>query len=68
MRFLSEIKSGVDYLTKQAQSIKERYKNSRVLFLKTYPYGIHYIIEDDKVKVIARFHTRKNPKNWEDRL
>ncbi|OBX26117.1 hypothetical protein LX77_02077 [Gelidibacter algens] len=58
-QFLSEIKSSIE-----PYHIQKRYKSVRILFLKTFPFGIHFTIQDNTVKVIAVFHTSKNPQNW----
>jgi toxin ParE1/3/4 len=45
-----------------------RYKSIRVLFLKKFPYGIHYRIKNEKIEVIAVFHCARSPKSWYQRL
>ncbi|HUH72823.1 MAG TPA: type II toxin-antitoxin system RelE/ParE family toxin [Chitinophagales bacterium] len=44
-----------------------RYKLIRVAFLKKFPFGIHYKINDNLIEIIAVFHTSQNPENWFNR-
>ena len=63
-----EIKNSIAYLSKEPQTLQKRYKNVYIYFIKVFPYGIHYIIDKNTVKVIGVFHTSKNPKNWIGRM
>jgi toxin ParE1/3/4 len=45
-----------------------KYQNIRVCYLEKFPYGIHYLIDQNFVKVLAVFHTLRNPRNWQNRL
>ena len=67
-KFQQEIKVGIEYLPKEPKSIQIRYKNVDIHCTKIFPFGIHYIIEAKTVKIIAVFHTSKNPTNWSDRI
>jgi plasmid stabilization system protein ParE len=40
-----------------------KYSKIRVAFINKFPYGIHFIIENEKIIVLAVFHTSINPKN-----
>lgn len=44
------------------------YKNIRRALLHKFPYGIFYILEDDKVFVISVTHLKRHPKNWRKRI
>lgn len=35
--------------------------------VRKYPYGIFYIIEDSVIFVIACFHAKRNPRDWDAR-
>ena len=44
------------------------YKQVRRALIRRFPYGILYVFEPDIVAVIACFHSKRNPKSWQDRL
>jgi toxin ParE1/3/4 len=45
-----------------------QYKKIRVAYIERFPYGIHYLLDKKLIRVIAVFHTSKDPENWEARL
>lgn len=47
---------------------EKRYKEIRIHFLDRFPYGIHYLSEQDVIRIFGVFHTSRNPNNWPDRL
>ncbi|WP_070138328.1 type II toxin-antitoxin system RelE/ParE family toxin [Crocinitomix algicola] len=65
--FLKEVRAVKKYLIKNPKKIQVRYSNVRIAFLKKFPYGIHFVFENDTIVIVGIFHTSKNPKNWKDR-
>ena len=50
--FLDELEEVFNYLEKFPFSKQIRFENVRLAFLKSFPFGIHYLIEEDKVIVL----------------
>jgi len=48
-------------------SFQKRYGQTRICFLKRFPYGIHYQLKGNEILIIAIFHTSLNPEKWEKR-
>ena len=46
---------------------QKRYKNVMIKFINRFPYGIHYIIQENVISIIGVFHTSRSPKNWKNR-
>jgi plasmid stabilization system protein ParE len=44
------------------------YKHIRKYIVKKYPFVIYYIIEDSIVRVVAIFHSSRNPEIWNERI
>ena len=44
------------------------YKIIRKYLVKKFPFVIYYQIEDSTIKVIAIFHTSRNPEIWNERI
>lgn len=60
-----------DYLSKAIEDIKKnplkiqkRYNSIRVYFLRKFPFGIHFSIEQKEILILAVFHTSKDPQKW----
>ena len=43
------------------------YKTVRRALLRRFPHEVFFISEENRVVVIAVFHTRRNPKYWHER-
>jgi plasmid stabilization system protein ParE len=63
-----------DYVNKAVDSIQSnplktqvRYGSTRVFFLKKFPYGIHFQINENHILIVAVFHTSKEPEKWQSR-
>lgn len=66
--FESCVKEGYKDIVLAPYAYQIKYKGIRVKYIKRFPFGIHYLVEDDVIYVEAVFHTRRNPKRWFDRL
>ena len=66
IRFFKEVKKQLDYVKKNPYAIAIRYDEIRCSKIKTFPYLIHFKIEEDikTIKVIAIFNTSRNPTIW----
>ncbi|WP_268224322.1 type II toxin-antitoxin system RelE/ParE family toxin [Sinomicrobium oceani] len=45
-----------------------RYREVRIKFIRRFPYGIHYMVENDMITVISVFHQSRSPRKWFKRL
>ena len=43
------------------------HKQIRRALIRKFPYGVFYILEDNRVVVIACLHARREPIQWQDR-
>ncbi|PBJ14622.1 type II toxin-antitoxin system RelE/ParE family toxin [Flavobacterium sp. ACN6] len=60
VRFNDSFKKSVAILKKDPFLFQIRYDNIRILFLKTFPYAIHYSIYENSVVIKSIFHTSRN--------
>jgi toxin ParE1/3/4 len=66
-RFLFEIDEKLNLVSTNPLLFQVRFKNVRFVLLKSFPFAIHYFIEDKKVFVIAVLSTSRNPRIWQSR-
>jgi len=64
IRFLNEVEELLKFLLLFPSSKQIRFDNTRLAFLKDFPFGVHYLVEVNKVIVLRVLHTSRNPKNW----
>jgi plasmid stabilization system protein ParE len=44
------------------------YQQARRALVRRFPYCLFYIVEEDIIFVIGCFHSKRNPRDWQDRL
>jgi toxin ParE1/3/4 len=66
-RFEVSIEAALAKLIQNPLLFQVRYEDIRVHFIERFPYGIHYLIEPDEIKVVGVFHASRDPKDWTDR-
>jgi plasmid stabilization system protein ParE len=64
IKFLNELFSSMEFIQKSPLKCQLRYKNIRIKFLKKFDIGIHYIIENQTVFILAVYHMRQNSDDW----
>jgi plasmid stabilization system protein ParE len=65
--FINSIETTLQSISHQPESFPIVYKNVRRALIKKFPFGIHYIIENNIIIVLAVFHFSRDPKNWKRR-
>ncbi len=69
-RFAADIKQAITQLQKLPTANAIRYKNVRIAHPKTFPYAIHYFIDDGAnfIVITAIVHNARNPDVTQDRI
>ncbi|WP_431605807.1 type II toxin-antitoxin system RelE/ParE family toxin [Aequorivita marisscotiae] len=68
MRFLSELYKEIDTVAKNPELFQLKYKNTKVRYLRKFPYGIYYrIVDEELIEILSVIHTNRNPKIWTKR-
>jgi plasmid stabilization system protein ParE len=70
IRFSEAIKVSIYKLQKNPFAYAIRYKNVRISHPKSFPYGIHFCIDDIKLQIviIAIVHNKRHPNTAKDRV
>ncbi len=67
IQFLHNVGEAIDLIRENPQLHSLIYKNIRRALIHRFPYGIFYIIDNDRVVVLAVFHFKRDPKIWKKR-
>lgn len=62
--FLNEVKTTTDRVQLYPESCSAQIETIRRCLLRKFPYGIFYTIENDIIYILAIFHNKKDPVNW----
>lgn len=65
--FELSIEAIIQQLSRNPLEIQKKYKSIRVAYTSRFPFGVHYFIDNELVKVIGIFHTNRSPKSWAKR-
>lgn len=66
--FLQCLEEVFDKIKHHPRAYPTVYKEIKRLLMQRYPYGVFYLLNEQTIIVIALFHVRRNPKQWEIRL
>ena len=58
-RFVTDLSRIFELIQDKPELFQLRYKGIRIAFLTNFPYGVHYIIDDGQVIIIAVLHTKR---------
>ena len=64
IRCLEEVEDKLRLITQNPLQYQVRYRNTRLALVEHFPYAIHFIIEEEKVIVLAVLGTREDPEKW----
>lgn len=65
--FFKQINLGFENIKKKPKSFPIAHKDVRKYVVKKFPFVIYYRIVDAIIRVVAIFHTSRNPEIWNDR-
>lgn len=61
------MEAGINEILRTPTAFQIRHKNVQVHYIKRFPFGIHYLYQEDSIVVMGVFHTSRSPKNWKTR-
>jgi len=68
VQFLNEFEAAIRRIISYPESYRVIKKDIRRCLVKRFPYGILYVIDTDKIVVIAVAHLHRKPDYWIDRV
>lgn len=68
-KFTTHLRETIAYLCGNPKIIAIRYDNIRAVLLDTFPYLIHFYVDDNKktIVILAVLHTARDPKTTKNR-
>ncbi len=66
-KFLESLYIEFDLIKKNPTLFQVKFKETRVRYIKGFPFGIHYIVKNKTIIILAVLHTRRNPDIWSQR-
>lgn len=67
-KFFQFINDSLENIIKSPLSFQKIHKDLRKFTVKKFPFVIYYQVVGYTIKIIAIFHTSRNPKIWSERI
>jgi len=66
--FAGSVQESFDRIAENPEAFQVVFRNVRRAVLRRFPYSILYRIQKDRLEVIAVFHSRRMPEEWQKRI
>lgn len=66
--FVASVRASLDKLQSHPDLGIVVFKHLRRLNMTRFPYGIFYVVDDDRIKILGVIHARRSPRLWKKRL
>ena len=67
LRFLGEVDRAIRRAARTPQQFPRISRDIRRVRLRGFPYFVYYIIETERLVILAVFHARRSPMTWQSR-
>lgn len=67
--FVSTVKLELNTILNNPFLFEIKYKNTRIAFIKRFPFGIHFEIQENTHRIVVKgiYHTTRNSEIWYER-
>jgi plasmid stabilization system protein ParE len=66
-RFRQAIDALIDRMSENPRQFPTVFKSVRRALLRSFPYSLFFVVDDDALIVIACFHASRDPAQWQKR-
>ena len=65
--FILCIEESITRIEKKPRQYKIIHKTVYRALVRKFPFGIYYVLDNEKIIILGVLHARKNPKHWQAR-
>jgi plasmid stabilization system protein ParE len=65
--FVTQVQEAFDRISAAPEQYAQIFHDIRRVVVRRFPYSIFYKVESQQVVVLAVFHSRRNPRIWQER-
>ena len=65
--FLLSVDAALHTIARNPEQYPVVHKTIRRALTRRFPYEIFFVVEEERVVVLAIFHAKRDPKKWQDR-
>ena len=67
-RFFENIRNTIEYIVANPYMFRIVYKRIRRALVSKFPYGIYYVVENEKIVIIGILHFYRHSNSWKKRI
>jgi plasmid stabilization system protein ParE len=67
-QFLLCVDAVLRSILRRPQQFPRLHRNARRALTRRFPYEVLFVEDEERVVVLAVFHAKRNPKQWQERL
>jgi plasmid stabilization system protein ParE len=68
LEFIHTVDSLFNSIIRNPQAYPVVYKTARRALTRKFPYEVFFLVDADRVIVVAIFHARRSPQRWQERI
>lgn len=65
--FLISVDAAVHAIVRKPQQFAKVHKTVRRALLRRFPYAVFFLVEGTRIIILAFFHVKRDPKQWQER-
>jgi len=65
--FILCVEAGLDHIRRAPAAATEVVPGVRRVVVRRFPYGIFYRVDPDQIAVLAVYHSKRDPRGWQQR-
>ena len=66
--FIRTVDSLFNSIIRNPQAYPVVYKTARRAITRKFPYEVFFMVDEDRVVIVAVFHARRSPQRWQERI
>jgi plasmid stabilization system protein ParE len=66
--FLLSVEAALALIQRNPELYPPIHKQIRRALIRRFPFGVFYVVDEDSIHVLAVFHGKRNPKQWQQRV
>ena len=67
LEFLEEVRAAYDRIGASPQQYQAVRSDIRRAFTRRFPYAVYFVVDDDKIVILAVIHASRDPAEWQHR-
>ena len=68
LEFIRTVDSLFNSIIRNPQAYPIVHKTARRALTRKFPYEVFFMVDDDRVVIVAVFHARRSPQRWQERI